>query len=222
MRCLVLFLVLTVSGVLSGTLKNDGYQVGCVKCHPVAKDKINVHLIPHSHDDVGWLKTVDQYYYGMNTSIQQAGVQYIITSVFEALLDNEDRRYIQVETAYFWNWWKHQSPDVRKLYKGLVDNGQIEMVNGAWSMNDEACSNYQSTIDQFTWGLRTIDETVGECGIPTVGWQIDPFGHSREQASLLSQMGYDGIMFARLDHDDKTNRMSKSALDFAWQGSANL
>ncbi|XP_050518488.1 lysosomal alpha-mannosidase [Diabrotica virgifera virgifera] len=222
MRCLLLFLGLTLSGVLSRQLKNYGYQVGCVKCHPVDKDKINVHLIPHSHDDVGWLKTVDQYYYGMNTSIQQAGVQYIITSVFEALLDNEDRRYIQVETAYFWKWWQHQSPEVRKLYKGLVDKGQIEMVNGAWSMNDEACANYQSTIDQFTWGLRTIDETVGECGIPTVGWQIDPFGHSREQASLLSQMGYDGVMFARLDHDDKTNRMSKSALDFVWKGSDNL
>jgi Glycosyl hydrolases family 38 N-terminal domain len=53
----------------------------------------NVHLIPHTHDDVGWLKTVDQYFYGRRNNIQIVGVQYIIDSVITELPKDPSRKY---------------------------------------------------------------------------------------------------------------------------------
>ena len=36
--------------------------------HPFA-EKITVHLVHHSHNDVGWLKTKEEYYHGERTDI---------------------------------------------------------------------------------------------------------------------------------------------------------
>lgn len=89
-------------------------------------------------------------------------------------------------------------------------------------MNDEAATHYHSTIDQYTWGLRFLNDSFGNCGRPKIGWQIDPFGHSREHASLLTQFGYQGLVIGRLDYRDKAKRKKDKNIDFIWQGSANL
>ncbi len=63
-------------------------------------------------------------------------------------------------------------------------------------MNDEAATHYNPIIDQMTYGLRFLKDTFGKCGIPRVAWHIDPFGHSREQASLIAQVGVTCIQVA--------------------------
>ncbi|CAG4980624.1 unnamed protein product [Parnassius apollo] len=199
-----------------------GETCGYDSCTQAEAGLLNVHIVPHTHDDVGWLKTVDQYYYGSRNNIQKAGVQYILDSVVKELWQDPKRRFIYVETAFFWKWWTRQSDDVRHKVHVLVRQGRLQMVGGAWSMNDEAASHYHSTIDQFTWGLGKLNETFGACGRPRVGWQIDPFGHSREFASLLAAMGYDGLFLGRIDYQDKRARLKAKNMEMVWRGDDNL
>ena len=59
-----------------------------------SNDKLNVHIVPHTHDDPGWLKTADQYYYGSNTTIYNAGVQYVLDTVVENLETDEKKQFV--------------------------------------------------------------------------------------------------------------------------------
>lgn len=200
------------------TIKKCGYEA----CHPVDPNKLNIHLVAHTHDDVGWLKTVDQYYFGSRSTIQKAGVQYIIDSVIQALLADPNRRFIYVETAFLWKWWLRQNEKVRADVRMLINEGRLEIIGGAWSMNDEAVTHYHSLVDQFTWGFRRLNDTFGSCATPRIGWQIDPFGHSREQASLFAQMGFDGMLFGRIDYQDKVKRLQEKSMEFVWKSSSSL
>lgn len=69
---------------------------------------------------------------------------------------------------------------------------------------------------------RRLNDTFGSCARPHIGWQIDPFGHSREQASLFAQLGFDGMFFGRLDYQDKSKRLKDKTMEFIWKGSLNL
>ncbi len=58
--------------------------------------------------------------------IHHQGVQYILDSVIQSLIDNPDRRFIYVEIAFFWRWWIEQSEDIQNTVKQLVNEGKLE------------------------------------------------------------------------------------------------
>ncbi|OMO99296.1 hypothetical protein COLO4_13372 [Corchorus olitorius] len=187
----------------------------------IVAGKINVHLVPHTHDDVGWLKTVDQYYVGSNNSIQGACVQNVLDSMVTALLADKNRKFIYVEQAFFQRWWRDQSEQIQSIVKEFVRSGQLEFINGGMCMHDEASPHYIDMIDQTTLGHRFIKEEFGIT--PRIGWQIDPFGHSAVQAYLLgAEVGFDSFFFGRIDYQDRTKRKNEKSLEVIWQGSKSL
>ncbi|KAJ6680331.1 ALPHA-MANNOSIDASE [Salix purpurea] len=187
----------------------------------IVKDKINVHLVAHTHDDVGWLKTVDQYYVGSNNSIQGACVQNVLDSLIPALLADRNRKFIYVEQAFFQRWWRDQSETMQQVVKQLVSSGQLEFINGGMCMHDEAVTHYIDMIDQTTLGHRFIKKDFGVT--PRIGWQIDPFGHSAVQAYLLgAEIGFDSLFFGRIDYQDRAKRKNEKSLEVVWQGSKSF
>ena len=65
-------------------------------------EKITVHLVSHSHMDVGWLKTVDQCYFGANNTIQRASCQYILETVVAAL-SMDSKENLRTQSRHFSN-----------------------------------------------------------------------------------------------------------------------
>ncbi|XP_028968293.1 lysosomal alpha-mannosidase-like [Galendromus occidentalis] len=188
----------------------------CVSCPPSSETTYNVHLIPHSHMDLGWLKTVEQYYYGTNAKVTPDAVQYIYDSVLKELSADEERRFIFVETGFFSMWWEKR-PESRELFRELLERGQIEFISGGIVMNDEACTQYDNIIDQMSFGLNTLQRLFGTCGAVETGWQIDPFGHSKQYASILREMGFKQLFFGRIDYQEKKFRQETANMEFIWK-----
>ena len=66
----------------------------------------------------------------------------------------------------------------------------------------------------MTTGLLWAKDTFGV--VPTIGWQLDPFGHQSSNAAMFRQMGFNAMFFSRMDYQDKDKRMKNKGLEMIW------
>jgi len=107
---------------------------------------------------------------------------------------------------------------MKETLRYLIANDQWHFVNGGWCMHDEAATHYVGMIDQTTMGHQFLLQEFNV--VPKIGWQLDPFGHSATQASLMTAgVGMEALFFGRIDQQDLTLRKSTRQCEGFWKPS---
>ncbi|TNV85114.1 hypothetical protein FGO68_gene2057 [Halteria grandinella] len=175
---------------------------------PDPDDTITIHMVCHSHDDVGFQQTGEEYYTNK--------VNNVITSVVEALTADTRYKFSQTEMFFFSKWWREHNETMREKVRGFVREGRFEFLLGGWVANDEACPTFEEIIANIQMGHDFLVKDVG-VQPPKIAWLVDSFGHSAATPDLFHKMGFDSLFFARVSDQEKDLRKERKLMEFMWQ-----
>lgn len=178
---------------------------------------LTVHMVPHTHDDVGWQKTYDEYFTGMEQRTAHARVEQIISEVIFEMERDSTRKFTFVEMKFLNMWYIRAPKDRQNALKKLIKEGRFEIIMGGWVHTDECNANFEDIIENFVKGHQWL---IKEFGItPRIGWNIDAFGHTQANAALFHDMGIEAFFFARgaKDEIDKRFKPDVASSHFLWR-----
>lgn len=171
------------------------------------EDPFTVILVPHSHNDPGWLKTVDEYYADQT--------KHILDNMVRKLTTYPNMTFVWAETIYLAMWWNDQEDAVKAQVRRLIRRGQLEIVLGSWVMPDEATTHYYAIVDQLIEGHRWVMDNLHI--LPKNSWSIDPFGHSGTMPYLWKEAGLQNMVIQRIHGAVKNHLAKHKGLEFMWR-----
>lgn len=154
---------------------------------------LKVFILPHSHNDPGWLKTFFGYY--------DTETSKILNLIVDKLTKYEDMRFIWTEISFLNLWWMKATSAQQKAFEKLVQSGRLEIMTGGWVMTDEANVHLYAMLDQLIEGHQWVKNHLGIS--PKIGWSIDPFGQGSTIPHLLAKSGFDGAIIQRIHYNWK-------------------
>lgn len=170
---------------------------------------INVHVVPFSHNDAGWLSTPDSYF--------EYNSKKILDNVLKQLNKNHKMTFVWSEIWFIKRWYKTLNKDNKYYFKHLLKEGRFEILTGSMIMVDEATSHYTAIIDQLQHGNKWLKDTFN-LTVDTA-WSLDSFGHSASLAHILQQSGIENLFIQRTHYAFKKHFSQHKSAEFFWKQS---
>ena len=173
----------------------------------IKQKPLTVIVVPHSHSDPGWLKTIGAYF---NDQTHPT-----FDNMVAKLMKFPNMTFVWAESVFLSMWYKDLDAESKADVQKLIHRGQLEIVAGSWVVPDEANPHYFALVDQMIEGHQWLKENLGVK--PTNTWSLDPFGYSSTLPYLYKRAGYQNMVILRTHELVKNNLIDQYSLEFFWQ-----
>ncbi len=155
-----------------------------------AAKNITVHMIGQGHIDPVWLWRIDE------------GRKEVLDTCRSALdrMDETPEFMFTRSSAASYLWVEEDDPEMFARIGERIAEGRWEIVNGWWEQPDCNIPGGESYVRHALYAKEYFLEKFGV--EPTVGYNVDTFGHHGNLPQILAKSGFDSYLFFRPSEEE--------------------
>lgn len=143
-----------------------------------------IYLVPHSHYDVAWAFTKEDYLH----------IHEMVLKKALEMINNSDFRFL-VEQTYLLEKIEERDPQLFSEIQEAIASGKLEIADGQYLMPDPMIPYGEVLIREIIYGKKYCKEKFGFDVL--VAWASDGFGLNAQMPQIYKKSGYKWLAFRR-------------------------